>query len=188
MTLSLCYTQGQQRQIFGDALQFWADVSGLTFSEVSSASSANIKIRRVNLSSLLCLIVLSKKSDKSIKIGSVLAKCFLSHWLKDHCSFSDPILMSITLDVNFLFSLYQCFNVWKTYTNNLEVITALFINILFLTDPPSRLIRRQWETTKFRSTLLLLACLLFIKFIKFIQKFKNLAKMRHWPAGIGWTV
>ena len=79
MTLSLCYTQGQQRQIFGDALQFWADVSGLTFSEVSSASSANIKIRRVNLSSLLCLIVLSKKSDKSIKIGSVLAKCFLSH-------------------------------------------------------------------------------------------------------------
>ncbi|KAM7433598.1 the peptidase M10A [Porites harrisoni] len=34
----------QQRQIFADSLQFWADVSGLTFSEVSSASSADIKI------------------------------------------------------------------------------------------------------------------------------------------------
>lgn len=34
----------QQRQIFGQALQFWADVSSLTFSEVSSASSADIKI------------------------------------------------------------------------------------------------------------------------------------------------
>ena len=37
--------QGQQRQIFADSLQFWADVSGLTFSEVRSASSADIKIR-----------------------------------------------------------------------------------------------------------------------------------------------
>ena len=37
--------QDQQRQIFADSLQFWADVSGLTFSEVRSASSADIKIR-----------------------------------------------------------------------------------------------------------------------------------------------
>ena len=39
------FAQNQQRQIFADSLQFWADVSGLTFSEVSSASSADIKIR-----------------------------------------------------------------------------------------------------------------------------------------------
>ncbi|KAL9986776.1 hypothetical protein ACROYT_G000971 [Oculina patagonica] len=34
----------QQKQIFADALQFWADVSAMTFSEVSSASDADIKI------------------------------------------------------------------------------------------------------------------------------------------------
>ncbi|KAL9970696.1 hypothetical protein ACROYT_G023108 [Oculina patagonica] len=34
----------QQRQIFADALQFWADVSGLTFSEAGSAAEADIKI------------------------------------------------------------------------------------------------------------------------------------------------
>lgn len=34
----------QQRRIFGQALQFWADVSGLRFSEVGSASEADIKI------------------------------------------------------------------------------------------------------------------------------------------------
>lgn len=39
------FAQNQQRQIFADSLQFWADVSGLTFSEVSSASTADIKIR-----------------------------------------------------------------------------------------------------------------------------------------------
>ncbi|KAL9970450.1 hypothetical protein ACROYT_G022826 [Oculina patagonica] len=34
----------QQRQIFADALQFWADVSWLTFSEAGSAGEADIKI------------------------------------------------------------------------------------------------------------------------------------------------
>ncbi|XP_073248647.1 matrilysin-like [Porites lutea] len=34
----------QQRKVFGDALQFWADVSGLTFNEVSTARNADIKI------------------------------------------------------------------------------------------------------------------------------------------------
>ena len=42
------HAQDQQRQIFGDALQFWADVSSLTFSEVNNASDADIKIRLVN--------------------------------------------------------------------------------------------------------------------------------------------
>ena len=38
-------SQDQQRKIFGHALQFWADVSGLTFNEVSNARNADIKIR-----------------------------------------------------------------------------------------------------------------------------------------------
>lgn len=38
-------SQDQQRKIFGNALQFWADVSGLTFNEVSIARNADIKIR-----------------------------------------------------------------------------------------------------------------------------------------------
>ena len=39
------YQQEKQREIFGKALKFWGDVSGLKFSEVSSASEADIKIR-----------------------------------------------------------------------------------------------------------------------------------------------
>lgn len=34
----------QQRQIFREALQFWADVSGLTFREIDTASASDIKI------------------------------------------------------------------------------------------------------------------------------------------------
>lgn len=34
----------QQRQIFSEALKFWADVSGLTFREIESVSKADIKI------------------------------------------------------------------------------------------------------------------------------------------------
>lgn len=37
--------QDQQTVIFGQAFKFWADVSGLSFSEVMDANSADIKIR-----------------------------------------------------------------------------------------------------------------------------------------------
>ena len=45
LSFSSTRSQDQQRKIFGDALQFWADVSGLTFNEVSIARNADIKIR-----------------------------------------------------------------------------------------------------------------------------------------------
>ena len=45
LSFSSTRSQDQQRKIFGDALQFWADVSGLTFNEVSTARNADIKIR-----------------------------------------------------------------------------------------------------------------------------------------------
>ncbi|XP_078357018.1 stromelysin-3-like isoform X2 [Oculina patagonica] len=38
-------TSDQQKEIFANALKFWADVSAMTFSEVSSARNADIKIR-----------------------------------------------------------------------------------------------------------------------------------------------
>jgi len=38
-------SQYQQDTIFQKALQFWADVSGLSFSTASSSSAADIKIR-----------------------------------------------------------------------------------------------------------------------------------------------
>ena len=41
--------QDEQRQIFHEAFEMWADVSSLTFSEVSSPSDADIKIRQVEL-------------------------------------------------------------------------------------------------------------------------------------------
>ena len=41
--------QDEQRQIFHKAFQMWADVSSVTFSEVSSPSDADIKIRQVEL-------------------------------------------------------------------------------------------------------------------------------------------
>lgn len=43
--------QDEQRQIFHKAFQMWADVSSVTFSEVSSPSDADIKIRQVELPS-----------------------------------------------------------------------------------------------------------------------------------------
>ena len=43
--------QNEQRQIFHNAFQMWADVSSLTFSDVSSPSDADIKIRQVELPS-----------------------------------------------------------------------------------------------------------------------------------------
>ena len=45
LSFSSTRSQDQQRKIFGDALQFWANVSGLTFNEVSIARNADIKIR-----------------------------------------------------------------------------------------------------------------------------------------------
>ena len=45
LSFSSTRSQDQQRKIFGEALQFWADVSGLTFKEVSIARNADIKIR-----------------------------------------------------------------------------------------------------------------------------------------------
>ena len=45
LSFSSTRPQDQQRKIFGDALQFWANVSGLTFNEVSIARNADIKIR-----------------------------------------------------------------------------------------------------------------------------------------------
>jgi hypothetical protein len=36
---------GEQDRIFARALKYWADVSGLSFSRASSASSADLKIR-----------------------------------------------------------------------------------------------------------------------------------------------
>ena len=47
LSFSSTRPQDQQRKIFGDALQFWANVSGLTFNEVSIARNADIKIRWV---------------------------------------------------------------------------------------------------------------------------------------------
>ena len=38
-------TQDLQDKIFAKALKFWSDVSGLSFSQASSASSTDIKIR-----------------------------------------------------------------------------------------------------------------------------------------------
>ena len=43
--------QDEQRQIFHKDFQKWADVSSVTFSEVSSPSYADIKIRQVQLPS-----------------------------------------------------------------------------------------------------------------------------------------
>ena len=43
--------QDEQRQILHKAFQMWADVSSVTFSEVSSPSDADIKIRQVELPS-----------------------------------------------------------------------------------------------------------------------------------------
>ena len=37
--------QADQDRIFAKALKYWADVSGLSFSRASSASSADLKIR-----------------------------------------------------------------------------------------------------------------------------------------------
>ena len=42
LSFSSTRSQDQRRKIFGDALQFWANVSGLTFNEVSIARNADI--------------------------------------------------------------------------------------------------------------------------------------------------
>ena len=46
--LYIVFSKDQQRQIFGEALKFWADVSGLTFREINIASASDIKIRQVS--------------------------------------------------------------------------------------------------------------------------------------------
>jgi len=37
----------EQKQAFAAAMKMWSDVTNLTFSEVNSASSADLKIRQV---------------------------------------------------------------------------------------------------------------------------------------------